>query len=79
MSDFKLYKKYVTTELRQVTQEDIDNYEFGLTWKIDISLSSFDEANGSPKIGDMIARNPKDHADMWLVSEEYFKNNYIET
>jgi hypothetical protein len=26
--------------------------------------------------GDMIARNPKNHADQWLVSAEYFADNF---
>lgn len=32
--------------------------------------------NGSPKIGDMIARNPKNHEDQWLVAEQYFNDNF---
>jgi len=35
-----------------------------------------DREAGSPKIGDMIARNPKDHADQWLVSAQYFSDNF---
>lgn len=30
----------------------------------DVSISQPDLYNGSPKQGDMIARNPKDHSDM---------------
>jgi len=30
---------------------------------------------GSPKEGDMIARNPKNHADQWLVAKKYFEDN----
>lgn len=40
-----------------------------------ISVSHPDKENGSPKAGDMIARNPKDHNDQWLVAEKYFKDN----
>ncbi len=29
----------------------------------------------TPKEGDMIARNPKNHADQWLVAREYFEDN----
>ena len=32
--------------------------------------------NGSPKIGDMIARNPKDYNDQWLVAQQYFNDNF---
>lgn len=40
-----------------------------------ISVSSVDEQAGSPKAGDWIARNPKDHDDQWLVSAKYFAEN----
>lgn len=40
-----------------------------------ISVSEADVKNGSPKIGDMIARNPKNHDDQWLVAEKYFNDN----
>lgn len=43
-----------------------------------VSISKEDLENGSPKKGDMIARNPKKNGDMWLVVEDYFKNNYEE-
>jgi len=41
-----------------------------------VSISIEDLSAGSPKIGDMIARNPKNHSDQWLVSEQYFKDNF---
>ena len=41
-----------------------------------VSISESDKQNGSPKKGDMIAFNPKDATDMWLVSEQFFKDNY---
>lgn len=40
-----------------------------------ISISEVDAKNGSPKPGDMIARNPKNHADQWLVVAKYFADN----
>jgi hypothetical protein len=40
-----------------------------------ISVTAEDAKAGSPKIGDMIARNPKNHADQWLVSKAYFEEN----
>ena len=42
-----------------------------------VSISQADLDNGSPKLGDMIARNKDNHADQWLVSEEFFQANYI--
>lgn len=41
-----------------------------------VSISQADRDNGSPKKGDMIAFNPKDKTDMWLVAEQFFKDNY---
>ena len=31
---------------------------------------------GSPKVGDMIARNPKDYGDKWLLAKQYFDDNF---
>ena len=42
-----------------------------------VSISEADKANGSPKKGDMIAYNPKEATDFWLVSEKFFIDNYI--
>lgn len=42
----------------------------------EVSISHVDKANGSPKDGDMIARNPKNHDDKWLVAGDYFKDNF---
>lgn len=41
-----------------------------------ISVSPEDTKAGSPKAGDMIARNPKNHADQWLVAAQYFADNF---
>lgn len=41
-----------------------------------ISVAQVDQDAGSPKLGDMIARNPKNHADQWLVAERYFLDNF---
>ena len=40
-----------------------------------VSVSQADKEAGSPKLGDMIARNPVDHKDMWLVAKDYFEAN----
>ena len=42
----------------------------------DVSISTLDKQNGSPKDGDMIARNPENHDYSWLVAEKYFKDNF---
>lgn len=41
-----------------------------------VSISDVDRKAGSPKPGDMIARNPKNHADQWLIAAEYFAANF---
>jgi hypothetical protein len=41
-----------------------------------VSISPADLKNGSPKKGDMIATNPKDATDMWLVAKVFFNDNY---
>ena len=39
------------------------------------SISDADVKNGSPWVGDMIARNPINHNDQWLVAKKYFEDN----
>lgn len=68
MSEFKKFRKSQIAEMR--------------TWEIGddvgaVSISTEDRLNGSPKAGDMIARNPKNHSDEWLVSGEFFAGNYV--
>ena len=43
-----------------------------------VSISDADKLAGSPKLGDKIARNPVNHADRWLVAEDYFAANFEE-
>jgi hypothetical protein len=67
MSEFKQYRRKQIAELRPYTGgESIDG----------VTVSIADRAGGSPKAGDMIARNPKNHADQWLVSAQYFADNF---
>jgi hypothetical protein len=68
MSEFKQYRRKEIAELRR--------YIPGERWDDKISISAADKENGSPKVGDMIARNPKNWSDMWLVAEQYFKDNF---
>lgn len=65
-AEWKQYKRKGLSEMRP--------------WKLGdditgISISKPDKLNGSPKEGDMIARNPKNHADQWLVTAKYFADN----
>lgn len=40
-----------------------------------VSVSQADKDNGSPKTGDMVARNPKNFEDKWLIAAKYFEDN----
>lgn len=64
---FSLYRRKQIAELRPWRPGDDMS---------DISVSSEDAKAGSPKLGDMIARNPKNHADQWLVAADYFADNF---
>jgi hypothetical protein len=67
MSEFNQYRRSQIGELRPyVPGEDMCG----------ISISQVDREAGSPKPGDMIARNPKNHDDQWLVAAAYFAENY---
>jgi len=65
---WKEYRKKGTTEMRL--------YRVGEKISNRVSISPADIDNGSPKPGDMIARNPNNPDDMWLVDGKYFKDNY---
>lgn len=66
---WKQYKRKGLSEMKPYVEgEVLEN----------VSISPEDLANGSPKVGDMIARNPKNHADQWLVAEKYFNENLEE-
>lgn len=69
MSKFIKYRRKKIAELRPYVKGE------KLTG---VSISDADKKNGSPKIGDMIARNPKNHNDKWLVAKKYFKDNFEE-
>ena len=65
-NNWNKYKRKGLSEMTQYTE----GYDMSL-----VSVSDADQKNGSPKIGDMIARNPSNHADQWLVAEKYFQDN----
>lgn len=67
MSQFAKYRKKQIAEMRPYEPgEDLTG----------VSISTADKDNGSPKQGDMIAHNPDNHADQWLVAAEFFTKNY---
>jgi len=65
--NWKQYKRKGLSEMRP--------YINGEVLTAEVSISEADHLNGSPKEGDMIARNPKNHADQWLVARKYFEDN----
>lgn len=73
----KKYKKVGITEMVEVSSKQIEAGVKGLKQE-KISIGAYDIENGSPKIGDMIARDPKSPTDRWLINEKYFKLNYEE-
>lgn len=65
--DWKKYRRTNIAEMRPyLIGESIEH----------ISISEADRKNGSPMFGDMIARNPKNHDDQWLVASKYFMDNF---
>ncbi len=67
MSAFQQYRRSQIAELRPWMEGD------DMTR---VSVSAPDTEAGSPKSGDMIARNPKNHDDQWLVAAQYFAENF---
>jgi len=67
MSEFQRFRRRQIAELRPYTEgDDLSG----------VSISDPDKQAGSPKPGDMIARNPANHRDQWLVAADYFKENF---
>lgn len=67
-SEFLKYRRGQFAELRP--------YEAGEELSDRVSVSTADKEAGSPKLGDMIARNPSNHDDQWLVAADYFAANF---
>ena len=65
MSEFKQYRRTAIAEMRPY----VDGESMA-----DISVGD----SVFPIVGDMIARDPKDHTDQWLVKEGYFADNFAE-
>jgi hypothetical protein len=65
--EFTQYRRKQIAELRPYIEGENVSH---------VSISPEDAKAGSPKRGDMIARNPKNHADQWLVARAYFLDNF---
>lgn len=71
MSNFKQYRRTNVAEARPYVEGEG-------SLGINVSVSPADIKAGSPKEGDMIARNPKNHDDQWLIAADYFSDNFEE-
>ena len=67
MQEFKQYRR---TQIAEMTPW-VEGFDMSR-----VSVSAPDKEAGSPKPGDMIARNPKNHDDKWLVAAAYFADNF---
>lgn len=67
MAEFVRYRRTAVAEMRP--------YEPGEPMDL-VSMADVDVAAGSPRVGDMIARNPRNHKDQWLVAAQYFDENF---
>jgi hypothetical protein len=65
---FRQYRRTQVAEMRP--------YSPGEKLSPRVSISATDRQAGSPKLGDMIARNPKNHHDQWLVAAAAFADNF---
>ena len=70
---FKQYQRTAIAEIRPVTEKESKGFILKT-----ISISEADKKDGSPKTGDMVARNPQNHNDQWLIAQQYFKDNFKE-
>jgi hypothetical protein len=80
--EYTKFRRKQIAELRPVTEKDLRAFENDKVihslrdTEFKVSISDADLKNGSPKIGDMIARNPKNHNDQWLIAKQYFIDNF---
>ena len=66
--EFKPYRRSQIASAR--------SYVVGELLSSRVSISAADREAGSPKEGDMIARNPVNHDDQWLIAKAYFEANF---
>lgn len=65
------WRKYLRKQIAELRP-----YISGEILPLAVSVSQADKDAGSPKPGDMIARNPKKHDDQWLVAKAYFLDTF---
>ncbi len=67
MSEYKQFRRKQVSEVRP--------WEPGYDMS-GVSIATTDAYAGSPRPGDMIARNPLNHAERWLIGARYFEDNF---
>ena len=67
MTEWKWYRRLGIAEMTPWSPD------FDMTG---ISVSQVDRDNGSPRLTDMIARNPQNRSDQWLIAGKYFRENF---
>lgn len=70
VNEFKKYRRVSIAEARPFVVGEILDPK--------VSISHTDKDAGSPKAGDMIARNPDNHDDQWLIAADYFGKNFCQ-
>lgn len=78
LPDFKKYRRTQVAEMRPILKEEELSGYILTDNNCTVSVSEADLKMGSPRVGDMVARNPKNHMDQWLVSKKYFEDNFEE-
>lgn len=73
MADTKIYPVFKKYRRKQIAE--MADWEPGYDME-KVSVSEADHVAGSPKAGDKIARNPKNHDDKWLIAAAYFADNF---
>lgn len=63
------------TKFRRKQVVELRPYEAGES-TVGIRIHPVDAKDGSPKVGDMIARDPDDHNDQWLVPARIINKLY---
>lgn len=79
------FQRYVSTielEMRPVLQSEIDDYAIQEEIYLDdnrttVIIAPWDKERGSPKLGDVIARDIKKPDEQWLIRKEMFEKHYV--
>lgn len=68
MNEWYMYRKSAVAEIIKWTPD------FDMTG---VSVDDKLRAEGHPKDGDRVVRDVFNHADKWLITEEFFRKNYV--